>query len=74
MTVHAELVPLSDVLPRAQAIAEAMTQRPELTNPYMAVLFRRRISRQLAEGTSLGMALEALTPANLAYAQPAALA
>jgi enoyl-CoA hydratase/carnithine racemase len=67
----AEIVPLAEVLPRAQAIAEAMTQRPQLTNRYMAVLFRQRISRRLAEGTSLGMALEALTAANLAYAQPA---
>jgi enoyl-CoA hydratase/carnithine racemase len=65
----AEVLPLSEVLPRAQAIAEAMTQRPQLTNRYMAVLFRQRISRRLAEGMALGMALEALTAANLAYAQ-----
>ena len=32
---------------------------------------RARISRRLAEGTSLGMALEALTAANLACLQPA---
>jgi hypothetical protein len=46
-----------------------MTHRPQLTNRYMAVLFRQRISRRLAEGTALGMALESLTAANLAYAQ-----
>lgn len=67
----AEVVPLAEVLPRAQAIAEAMTQRPQLTNRYMAVIFRQRISRRLAEGMSLGFALESLTAANLAYAQPA---
>jgi enoyl-CoA hydratase/carnithine racemase len=67
----AEVVPLDEVLPRAQAIAEEITRRPQLTNRYMAGIFRQRISRRLAEGTSLGMALEALTAANLAYAQPA---
>jgi hypothetical protein len=46
-----------------------MTQRPHLTNKYMAVVFRQRISRRLAEGTLAGMALESLTAANLAYPQ-----
>src|ERR1700757_1031879 len=67
----AEVVPLADVLPRAQAIAEQITRLPQLTTRYMAVLFRQRISRRLAEGTALGMALEALTAANLAYLQAA---
>src|SRR6201981_745874 len=67
----AEVVPLDEVLPRAQAIAEQIAALPQLTSRYMAVLFRQRISRRLAEGTSLGMALEALTAANLAYLQPA---
>jgi hypothetical protein len=31
------------------------------------VIFRQRISRRLAEGMALGMALESLTAANLAY-------
>lgn len=66
----AEVVPLGEVLPRAHAIAEEMTQRPQLTNRYMAALFRQRISRRLAEGMALGLALESLTAANLAYAQP----
>jgi enoyl-CoA hydratase/carnithine racemase len=65
----AEVVPLTDVLGRSQTIAEEMTQRPQLTNRYMAVLFRQRISRRLTEGMALGMALESLTAANLAYAQ-----
>ena len=65
----AEVVPLGEVLPRAQAIAEGITQRPQLTNRYMAALFRQRIGRRLAEGMALGMALESLTAANLAYAQ-----
>jgi len=48
-----------------------MTQRPQLTNKYMAVVFRQRISRRLAEGMLTGMALEGVTAANLAYLQQA---
>ncbi len=61
--------PLGQVLPRAQELAEQMTQRPHLTNKYIAVVFRQRVSRRLAEGTLAGMALESLTAANLAYLQ-----
>jgi enoyl-CoA hydratase/carnithine racemase len=66
----AEVVPHRDVLSRAQQLAEQMTTRPQLTNRYMAVIFRQRISRRLAEGMALGMALESLTAANLAYPGP----
>jgi hypothetical protein len=62
-------VPLGQVLPRAQELAEQMTQRPHLTNKYIAVVLRQRISRRLAEDTLAGMALESLTAANLAYLQ-----
>jgi enoyl-CoA hydratase/carnithine racemase len=65
----AEVVPLGQVVPRAQELAEQMTQRPHLTNKYIAVVFRQRISRRLAEGMLTGMALESLTAANLAYLQ-----
>jgi hypothetical protein len=44
-----------------------MTARPQLTNRYIAVVFRQRIGRRLTEGMALGMALEMLTAANLAY-------
>lgn len=63
----AEVVPLSEVLPRAQELAEQITARPHLTNKYTAVVFRQRISRRLAEGMLAGMALESVTAANLAY-------
>lgn len=63
----AEVVPRESVLPRAQELAEQMTARPQLTNRYIAVIFRQRISRRLSEGMALGMALEMLTAANLAY-------
>jgi enoyl-CoA hydratase/carnithine racemase len=63
----AEVVPQGRVLPRAQELAEQMTTRPQLTNRYIALIFRQRVSRRLAEGMALGMALECLTAANLAY-------
>lgn len=63
----AEVVPLGQVLPRAQELAEQLTQRPHLTNKYMAVVFRQRISRRLAEGMLTGMALDSVSAANLAY-------
>jgi len=64
----AEVVPQKDVLSRAQELAEQMTARPQLTNRYIALIFRQRISRRLSEGMAVGMALESLTAANLAYA------
>jgi enoyl-CoA hydratase/carnithine racemase len=63
-----EVVPQQKVLSRAQELAEQMTSRPQLTNRYMAAIFRQRISRRLTEGMALGMALESLTAANLPYA------
>jgi enoyl-CoA hydratase/carnithine racemase len=63
----AEVAPLDQVLPRAQELAEQLTDRPQLTNKYIAVIFRQRISRRLAEGMLAGMALEGVTAANLAY-------
>ena len=62
-----EVVPQQEVLSRAQSLAEQMTSRPQLTNRYIALVFRQRISRRLTEGMALGMALESLTAANLAY-------
>ena len=46
-----------------------MTHRPHLTNKYMAVVVRQRISRRLSDGMLAGMALESVTAANLAYLQ-----
>jgi len=65
----AEVVRQQNVLSRAQELAEQMTARPQLTNRYIALIFRQRISRRLTEGMAVGMALESLTAANLAYAR-----
>lgn len=63
----AEVVPHSKVLARAQEIAEGLATRPQLLNRYLAVTLRQRLSRRMADGTALGMALEGLTGADLAY-------
>jgi enoyl-CoA hydratase/carnithine racemase len=63
-----EVVPQQQVLARAQELAEQMTATPQLTNRYVAMIFRQRISRRLNEGMPLGMALESLSAANLPYA------
>jgi enoyl-CoA hydratase/carnithine racemase len=65
----AEVQPQSEVLARAQEVAEAMAARPQLLNRYLAVAVRQRLSERMAAGTALGLALEALTAANLPYVQ-----
>jgi enoyl-CoA hydratase/carnithine racemase len=67
----AEVVSLKGVLPRAKEIAEKLAGRPQLLNRYLAITIRQRLSRRMAEGTALGMALEGLTAANLAYLKTA---
>jgi enoyl-CoA hydratase/carnithine racemase/short-subunit dehydrogenase involved in D-alanine esterification of teichoic acids len=63
----AEVLPQDQVLTRAQELAESLAAKPQLLTRYAAVTLRQRISRRMAEGTALGMALESLTAANLAY-------
>lgn len=63
----AEVLPLEQVLPRAQELAEALAARSQLLTRYLAITVRQRISRRMAEATQLGMALEGLTAANLPH-------
>ncbi|MEV6057138.1 enoyl-CoA hydratase/isomerase family protein [Streptomyces sp. NPDC052107] len=63
----AEVLPLDKVLPRAQELAETLAARPQLLTRYLAVTLRQRVSRRIAEGTQLGMALEGLTAADLVH-------
>lgn len=65
----AEVLPLAEVLPRAHELAEGLAAKPQLLTRYLAVTLRQRISRRIAEGTQLGMALEGLSAADLAYHQ-----
>ncbi|HEY2658055.1 MAG TPA: enoyl-CoA hydratase/isomerase family protein [Solirubrobacteraceae bacterium] len=63
----AEVVPQDHVLARAHDLSESLAARAQLLTRYAAITLRQRISRRMAEGTALGMALESLTAANLAY-------
>lgn len=66
----AQVLPLADVLPRALEIAEGIAARPALLTRYLSLALRQRISRRMSEGVALGMALEGLTAAQLAYPPP----
>jgi enoyl-CoA hydratase/carnithine racemase len=63
----AEVAEQGNVLPRALEIAERLAGRPQLLNRYLAMTIRQRLSRRMAEGTVLGMALEGITAANMPY-------
>ena len=58
--VVAEVLPLSQVLARAQALGEQLAAKPPMLTRFMAVTTRQRLSRRVAEGVKLGMALEGL--------------
>jgi enoyl-CoA hydratase/carnithine racemase len=62
-----EVVPKSAVYDRAFEIAEQLADRPQLFLRYTTLALRQRLLRRLNEGTQLGMALEGLTAADLAY-------
>ena len=65
----AEVLPLDQVLPRAQEFAESLATKPQLLTRYLAITVRQRLSRRMAEAYQLGSALEGLTGADLAYQQ-----
>ena len=65
----AEVLPLGQVLPRAQELAESLAAKPQLLTRYLAVTVRQRLSRRMAEAYQLGSALEGLTGADLSYQQ-----
>ena len=63
----AEVVEQEQVGPRAMEMAGNIASRPQLLNRYIAIMIRQRLSRRMAEGTVLGMALEGITAANMPY-------
>jgi enoyl-CoA hydratase/carnithine racemase len=63
----AEVVAPEKVATRAMEIAEGLASRPHLLNRYIAITIRQRLSRRMADGTVLGMALEGITAANMPY-------
>jgi enoyl-CoA hydratase/carnithine racemase len=62
-----EVVPKNAVHDRALAIGEQLAAKPQLFLRYTTLALRQRLVRRLNEGTQLGMALEGLTAADLAY-------
>src|SRR5207244_12737620 len=66
-----EVVPKCAVYDRALVIAEQLAEKPQLFLRYTMLALRQRLLRRLNEGTQLGMALEGLTAADLAYQQAA---
>ena len=69
-----EVVPKSDVYDRALEIAGQLAARPQLFLRYTTLALRQRLLRRLNDGTQLGLALEGLTAADLAYQPQAASA
>jgi enoyl-CoA hydratase/carnithine racemase len=63
----AEVTALEDVLPRALELAEGLAKKPQLLTRYMAIALRQRVSRRIAAGTQLGMALEGLSAADMPH-------
>jgi enoyl-CoA hydratase/carnithine racemase len=62
-----EVVAKDKVYPRALELAEELATRPQLFLRYTTIALRQRLLTRLNEGTALGMALEGLTAADLAY-------
>src|SRR3984885_4278010 len=55
-----EVLPRNRLLPRAQELARTIAAKPSLTRRYTRLALTQRIKRLLAEGLSLGLAVEAL--------------
>jgi enoyl-CoA hydratase/carnithine racemase len=62
-----EVVSREKVYARAMELAEQLARRPQLLLRYITIALRQRLLARLNEGTALGMALEGLTAADLAY-------
>ncbi|WP_329530418.1 enoyl-CoA hydratase/isomerase family protein [Streptomyces sp. NBC_01450] len=62
-----EVVPSSEVLPRAIELAESLAARPSLLLRLTPLALRQRLARRLEEGTTLGLALEGLSMADKPY-------
>lgn len=65
--VVAEVLPPAQVLPRAQALGEQLAAKSQMYTRFTSVTIRQRLSRRVAEGLKLGMALEGLAASDKAY-------
>lgn len=62
-----EVVAPDRVAARAAELAEQLAGMPELLRRYTPLALRQRLARRMNEGTTLGLALEGLTAADMAY-------
>lgn len=62
-----EVVPKATVCSRAMELAEQLAMRPQLFLRYTPIALRQTLLARMRDGTALGMALEGLTAADLAY-------
>jgi enoyl-CoA hydratase/carnithine racemase len=62
-----EVVAKNAVYTRAMELAEPLAARPQLFLRYTTLALWQRLLARLNAGTALGMALEGLTAADLAY-------
>lgn len=67
-----EVLPKSEVYQRAVTLAEQLAAKPQLLLRYTTLALRQRLLQRLRDGIQLGMALEGLTAADLAYQPQAA--
>jgi enoyl-CoA hydratase/carnithine racemase len=70
--VVTEVLPHVQLLPRATEIARKLAGKPALYRALQKQTLNQRLRRRIVEGVPYGMALEALTAANLAYLTPSA--
>ena len=54
------MLPLDQVLSRAQAIGEELAAKPQMLTRFLSATVRQRLSQRVVEGIKLGMALEGL--------------
>ncbi len=54
------MIPLDQVISRAQAIGEFLADKTQMLTRFLSVTVRHRLSRRVVEGVKLDMALEDL--------------
>jgi enoyl-CoA hydratase/carnithine racemase len=61
-----EIVPSTELIPRAREIAEGLAKLPPLTTKYTRVALTQKLRRIIDEGVTLGLALEGISAADVA--------
>jgi enoyl-CoA hydratase/carnithine racemase len=61
-----EIVPSTELIPRAREIAEGLAKLPPLTTKYTRVALTQKLRRIIDEGVTLGLALEGISAVDVA--------